>query len=69
MSLLKAIALSGSAAFYAVAITPPQPPVQTKAVYKGQAYEYIVRYIAYTAGVRLFMRPSSSMLTALLRIP
>ena len=51
MSLAKAFILVASSVFYTAAITPPQPRVQSNAVYKGQAYEYIVRYIAYTAGV------------------
>ncbi|EJF59380.1 hypothetical protein BD309DRAFT_857395 [Dichomitus squalens] len=53
MSLAKAFFLVASSAFYTVAITPPQPRVLSNAVYKGQAYEYIVRYIAYTAGVMM----------------
>ena len=53
MTFLKPLILAASAAFYAVSITPPQPRVVGNAVYKGQAYEYIVRYIAYVAAVRI----------------
>ncbi|KAM5544264.1 hypothetical protein V8D89_001924 [Ganoderma adspersum] len=50
MSYIKAFALVASAAFYTVAITPPQPRVVGDAVYKGQSWEYIVRYMSYMAG-------------------
>ncbi|KAI1788114.1 hypothetical protein LXA43DRAFT_974942 [Ganoderma leucocontextum] len=57
MSYVKAFALIASATLYTVAITPPQPRVVSNAVYKGQTWEYMVRYISYTAGA-MIMIPS-----------
>ncbi|KAI0749846.1 hypothetical protein C8Q80DRAFT_1218884 [Daedaleopsis nitida] len=55
MAILKILCLMASAALYAVAITPPQPRVVSTTVYKGQAYEYIVRSIAYIAGATIMI--------------
>ncbi|KAI0636112.1 hypothetical protein C8Q77DRAFT_1052528 [Trametes polyzona] len=69
VSLLKAALLVVSGTLFAFAITPPRPPVsQTKAVYKGQPFEYIVRYLAWL-GCILVVLSSAAHATLLLLNP
>lgn len=54
MEILKAAILLVSGTLFSFAITPPTPPAsQAKGVYKGQPFEYIVRYLAWLGCVGL----------------
>lgn len=58
MEILKAAILLVSGTLFSFAITPPTPPAsQAKGIYKGQPFEYIVRYLAWLGCVSLI--PSS----------
>ncbi|KAI0833791.1 hypothetical protein BC628DRAFT_1308533 [Trametes gibbosa] len=65
MVVFKVILLVLSGTLFASAITPPTPPVsQAKTVYKGQPFEYIVRYLAWLGCV--FVLSSAAHATLLL---
>lgn len=44
---LKALILAVTSVVFSLAITPPRPPLHASHVYKGQPFEYIVRYLAW----------------------
>ncbi|KAL1949723.1 hypothetical protein VTO73DRAFT_8604 [Trametes versicolor] len=69
MEILKAAILLISGTLFSFAITPPTPPAsQAKGVYKGQPFEYIVRYLAWL-GCILVAASSAAHATLLLLDP
>lgn len=60
MEILKAAILLVSGTLFSFAITPPTPPAsQAKGIYKGQPFEYIVRYLAWLGCVCVPLTPTA----------
>ncbi|KAI0706360.1 hypothetical protein C8Q76DRAFT_749308 [Earliella scabrosa] len=71
--LFKVLVLAITAGVFACAITPPRPPVKPQdaggvKVYKGQPFEYIVRYLAWLGCILVVLASASQCALLLLDV-